>query len=162
MIDPLTRILNRRAILEAADQALQRRQTSLAPLAILLLDVDDFRTVNAGYGHLGGDAVLSQLGGLLARTVRPWGQVGRFGGDLFLVLAPGADARRAGVLGERLRSAVAVAPFACRSSPVPITITVGVGIAVADAGVPADFEQLRRAASAALDEAKRRKRGLME
>jgi diguanylate cyclase (GGDEF)-like protein len=149
MTDPLTGLPSRGTIVQLVEQELRRRTTSPGPLAIVLLDVNDFREVNKEHGIPGGDEVLRQLGSLLISTVRPGKHVGRFGGDLFLVLAPETDSQQAELLGEQIRFAVGGAAFSVRGSE--IKITVRLGIAVADAGRNPDFEEMRNEAAVAMD-----------
>lgn len=156
MIDSLTGLPDRRASIGLVERELHRRIPSSFPLAIILLDVNDFRGVNDRLGHLGGDEVLRQFGQSLAVAVRPRNYVGRFGGDLFMVVAPETDSSEAEVLGEEIRSAVEGASYAFEGSQIKLQIRLG--IAVAEAGENPTFEELNEEASEAMDEEGRRQR----
>jgi len=150
LTDPLTGLFNRQATNEHVRQELQHRGATLSPVTLILLDVNNFREINRLYLYPAGDQVLVALSRLLVATVRPADHVGRYGGDLFLILAPETGAEQARVLGEQVRSAVAGATFVYKEQPIKITVRLGIG--VAEAGVPADFEQLLGIAHRALHE----------
>jgi diguanylate cyclase (GGDEF)-like protein len=148
--DTLTGLLDRGAICRLVEQELQLRRADpwpLTPLAVMQLDVDRFnRSVNHEYGHLAGDQVLAQLGSLLKATVRPGDSVGRYGGDLFLILAPRTGPQQAQALAERVRRAVEESTFYyensfCEKNPESVRwkeemkITVRIGIGVIEAGL---------------------------
>ncbi len=104
--DALTGLANRRSIMQALDEELERHQRSGEPFSCTLLDVDHFKLVNDTYGHLVGDAVLRQIALQLKVTLRTYDRVGRYGGEEFLCLLPGADLATARVAAERLREAI--------------------------------------------------------
>ena len=88
IIDPLTLILNKRALLEEIDSYYSSRQED-DPCAICVIDVDNFKSVNDNLGHNNGDVLLSHIGALLKRNFRSSDIIGRFGGDEFVVFMPG-------------------------------------------------------------------------
>jgi diguanylate cyclase (GGDEF)-like protein len=104
--DPLTGCLNRRAFFERLALAWEDAHVNRLQLAVLALDVDQFKTVNDRFGHPAGDRVIKQVGDTLMRTLRGTDIVGRYGGDEFLVAMPGCDADTALALAEKLRRAV--------------------------------------------------------
>jgi diguanylate cyclase (GGDEF)-like protein len=104
--DPLTGLLNRRGILAALDAALARA-TPLAPLSVLLVDLNGFKAVNDRHGHAVGDRLLAALAELLATNARAGDPVGRLGGDEFLVVLPHADGGHAGAVVRQLAAALA-------------------------------------------------------
>ena len=122
--DSLTGLFNRGAI--EAELHRHWRDAGANPLALMLIDVDHFKRVNDMHGHAAGDRVLAQVAqriGALAGAAAP---VGRYGGEEFLVLMPGAG-RAAGLhLAECLRAAVAAEPIALRGEALPITLSIGV------------------------------------
>ena len=143
-IDTVTGIGNRRALDEAILSLAGTR------LAAVLLDLDHFKTYNDRNGHLAGDEALARVGAILRQAIRREDQVFRYGGEEFLILAPGADAQSAAALAERVRLAVQDDATAG-----PWHLTVSAGVAVADrfsAGSPLG---LLRRADAALYQAKR-------
>ncbi|MGY1683050.1 diguanylate cyclase [Geodermatophilus sp. SYSU D01176] len=134
--DGLTGALNHRAFHERL-RTEAARATADRPLSLLLVDVDEFKTVNDTLGHLAGDAVLRLVGETLARSE---GVAGRVGGDEFALLLPGTDLSEAALLAERLVTHVrtAAAPYAATVSvgAATVTWTDPVGLqAAADAAV---------------------------
>ena len=104
--DALTKIWNRRAILEILERELARCTREKQPLGIVMADVDHFKEVNDQYGHLAGDIVLQDVAHRMQNSVRPYDAVGRYGGEEFLLVLPGCD--RDAVFGkaERIRSSL--------------------------------------------------------
>jgi diguanylate cyclase (GGDEF)-like protein len=156
LTDPLTGLFNRRAMDQAAVAELRRRIRYPAPAALGLIDVDNFKDVNSRFLLPGGDEVLVGLSKALARSVRVVDTVGRVGGEEFMVVAPETGRSGAAVLGERIRVAVEESTFTYRETPIKVTVSIGFG--VAETGVPVEYDALKHAAAAALQEAKRRGR----
>ena len=129
--DLLTGTLNRRAIGNALSQALSRFHRSRDGLVIGICDIDHFKDVNDTYGHLVGDEVLCGFVRLLQQHLRDYDQLGRFGGEEFLVIAPGI-AGDGGNLFERLRRTVENSPIPTRAGNIAITISVGVKTVLED------------------------------
>lgn len=105
--DSLTRLLNRRALLDRLSGEVERAKRFKSQLSLLMVDLDHFKTVNDRYGHLAGDEVLRQVGDLLARVVRTIDVVARYGGEEFVVALPETSSEGAVVFAERLRERVA-------------------------------------------------------
>ncbi len=152
LTDPLTGLLNLRAINDMGRKELKRHARYPSTLAMGLIDVDHFKNVNTRYLHPGGDAVLVALAKILVNTVRTVDAVSRVGGEEFLIIAPETSVEGAQVLAERLRVAVEESPIAYNDQLIRITISGG--FAVAEAGVVVDYEQMKYVAAAALSEAK--------
>lgn len=106
MTDELTGLLNRRAITERAELEWKRAQQDHTPLSLVLLDVDHLKEINDTHGHLAGDEALRTLGNLLKTSMRRNDWAGRWGGDEFLLLLPGADKNTARQVAERLRERI--------------------------------------------------------
>jgi diguanylate cyclase (GGDEF)-like protein len=102
MTDPLTGLLNRRAISERATMEWQRAQREGRPLSVVLMDVDRLKQINDTYGHLAGDEALKTLGDLLKTSMRRYDWAGRWGGDEFMLLLPGAELEAAREVAGRL------------------------------------------------------------
>ncbi len=153
LTDPLTGLPNRRAMDRLAERELRRRDRYPSPLAVGLIDVDHFKRINNDYLLPGGDKVLVDLAKCLQSSLRrDVDLLGRIGGEEFLVIAPETDMEGAPPLGERIRTTVESTPFHYKEYV--IAVTVSIGFAVAEAGVAADYEQMKHKAAAALAEAK--------
>jgi diguanylate cyclase (GGDEF)-like protein len=147
-LDPLTGVANRRAFDATLRRELERRSASRGrrdgdgePLALLIVDLDDFKAINDDHGHSAGDAVLRQTAGRVSTVLRSTDLLARIGGDEFAVIAPGARGEGAERLAEAVRGAIAVGEG---SSAVPDPrASVGLATFPEDG---ADFETLMRAA----------------
>lgn len=104
--DPLTGVANRRRLYERIEQAFAASPPPAAPLSLIVLDLDHFKRVNDEHGHNAGDAVLVSVAQLLTRTVRGSDQVGRWGGEEFLIVLPETDAALAVAVAGRLHAAL--------------------------------------------------------
>jgi two-component system cell cycle response regulator len=126
MRDGLTGVYNRKALDErlASELAFAVRHATL--LSIVLLDVDDFKAVNDGFGHLAGDAVIREVGARLMKAVRTEDVVGRYGGEEFLVVARDISLERAAQLAERLRGTLSTDPVLFESQRVAVSASFGV------------------------------------
>lgn len=133
--DPLTGTSNRRhldKVLAAACHAAQRHGD---PVAVLIIDIDNFKQVNDIHGHLCGDDVLKIVTRRLASTMRTDDTLGRWGGEEFLVVLPRTDQASAVTLAERLRCFVADEPVPVGDADA-LMITVSIGVASAAHPVP--------------------------
>jgi diguanylate cyclase (GGDEF)-like protein len=150
LVDGLTGLANRRAASDAVHAEAVRAERLETPLSVVLADLDGFKDVNDEHGHAVGDAVLRVFAEVLRETLRESDLAGRWGGEEFLLLLPGADEEGAAQLAERVRVELAE-----RSIPgVPgLSVTASFGVAQY-AGEP-NTEQLVAAADAALYRAKR-------
>lgn len=126
MHDGLTGLLNRRAILEALGRELDRAKRQAAPIAVVMVDLDHFKHVNDTFGHLVGDEVLRETARRLREAVRSYDHVGRYGGEEFLIVAPGYENAQAMDLGERIRRAFAEHPMRTAAADLPATLSLGV------------------------------------
>jgi two-component system cell cycle response regulator len=152
--DPLTQLLNRRALTERITAEMERALRYDASLALLLLDLDHFKAVNDTYGHLVGDDVLRDVAALLTRTLRASDLAARYGGEEFLVLLPETDEAGAEAFAERIREAIEAFPFGARSGQPPLRLTASVGVAAFPAARIESVEDLVARADAALYRAK--------
>jgi diguanylate cyclase (GGDEF)-like protein len=101
--DLLTMLPNRSAIATALEQEISRCRRDQRTVGIILLDIDHFKKINDGYGHFAGDAVLREAAARLRANMRTYDQVGRYGGEEFLVVLPNCDLDQASHQAERLR-----------------------------------------------------------
>jgi two-component system cell cycle response regulator len=148
--DSLTGILNRRSILERLAEELSRAMRQGGSLTVGMCDVDHFKAVNDTYGHQAGDDVLRGFTASVQAHLRKYDSVGRYGGEEFLVVAPGV--RDAGDVGLFERLCDRISREALPTARGPISITVSIGVASADRGSTVDT--LLAAADAAMYRAK--------
>ncbi len=158
--DGLTGLLNRRALQDRARADLAKARRRRSPFALAMIDVDHFKAINDTYGHALGDQVLRHVAQVLTAAVRASDDVGRWGGEEFLVLLAEADAREAVAAADRLREQVERAAFQGDDLTAPVTVTVSIGVVIVEAdGIEAArLDDLIRLADAALYRAKARGR----
>lgn len=101
--DLLTMLPNRSAIATALETELSRCHRDHRTVGVILLDIDHFKRINDTYGHFAGDAVLRETASRLRHNMRPYDQVGRYGGEEFLVVLPNCDLEQAANQAERMR-----------------------------------------------------------
>jgi diguanylate cyclase (GGDEF)-like protein len=129
-IDPVSGLFNRRYFHARLEEELERSVRQQTPVALLMIDMDDFKRINDQYGHPAGDAVIRQVSEIIRRSVRLFDICTRFGGEEFAVLMPAADPVNALRVAERIRQHIA------RHQPVgegleALKLTVSIGMAVA-------------------------------
>jgi diguanylate cyclase (GGDEF)-like protein len=157
--DPLTDLPNRTLFLDRLELALARLPRHRTSIAVLFVDLDDFKVVNDSLGHGAGDRLLVELGRRLRTAIRPADTIARFGGDEFVVLCEDInEARDAVVVGERIVAA-ASEPFLLQGREMFVSASVGVAIAIDGEATP---ETLLRDADAAMYRAKERGHGRVE
>lgn len=161
--DDLTGLSNRRAFNLRLDEEWRRGMETGSSLALVLLDVDLFKSYNDLYGHLGGDDCLRSVAGVLARAIEGRGIAGRpgvaarYGGEEFAVILPGEDLNSAQELAEGIRQRVFAQGVVHAGSPEGVQ-TVSLGIAAVVPGKGDSITELVRRADQALYEAKRKGR----
>ncbi|WP_437975349.1 diguanylate cyclase [Sorangium sp. So ce295] len=155
-MDGLTGLLNKRAMLEVADQKITAARRFSRRLSVLVTDIDHFKKVNDTYGHDVGDVIIKGLGEVLRRAKRTTDAVARFGGEEFVVICEETDARGAMLLAERVREELGRTTFHAAGSngPVQCQVTCSIGIATyPEAG--STWEELFKAADESLYVSKR-------
>jgi diguanylate cyclase (GGDEF)-like protein len=147
VIDPLTGMLNRNALRVRVDELRDQARIVQQPIGLIVADLDRFKAVNDTHGHAMGDAVLRDVPYSLRKRLRAFDLAYRLGGEEFLVLLPGADARQAAALAEDLRVTI----LAARHGDLLVTMSFGVS-----ASPPSSFayEHVFEAADQALYAAK--------
>lgn len=142
-MDGLTQLRNRRAFDEALVEEIARARRFGRPCTVCLMDADKFKSINDQFGHLAGDAVLRQLGGILRNNIRKNDVAGRLGGEEFGLLLPEVDRQGGMVVAEKLRRLVEAHRFEFDRTVIPVTVSIGVAELQADEREPSEL--IRRA-----------------
>lgn len=124
--DSLTGVLNRRAVLETLQSELVRAIRQHFSLGVILADLDHFKSINDTHGHAAGDAVLCEAARRMVSALRPYDRLGRYGGEEFLIVAPGCGPDDVIGVGERLRLALLEEPVQTRSGTIELSASFGV------------------------------------
>jgi diguanylate cyclase (GGDEF)-like protein len=148
VLDPLTGLLNRKALAGRFVEIAQQAALTGQPICLIAMDLDHFKRVNDEHGHARGDAVLKDAAYLLRKSLRSFELIYRLGGEEFLIVLPGVPISEGRSIAERVRTGIEDA----RPGGLPVTVSLGVAAAV---GADVAFEPLFRAADEALYEAKR-------
>lgn len=151
--DALTRLMNRRALLERLSVEVDRARRFKSQLSLLMLDLDYFKSINDQHGHLVGDDILRQLGTLLAGTIRTIDVVARYGGEEFVLILPETAIDGAEVFAERLRERISDHQFEI-AGDANFHLTCSVGVATFPSTRVASTEDLFARADEALYRAK--------
>ena len=156
--DGLTSLWNRKAIMDILERELFRAERDRQAVGLIMIDVDHFKKINDSRGHATGDAVLRIIASGIAAMVRPYDSVGRYGGEEFLIVAPGCGGVETWELAERVRAHIAGCSINVGGSTVKVTLSLG----VATGGNLTDVEKLLHAADASLYQAKNAGRNRVE
>ena len=152
-VDELTGLANHRWFVETVDAEIARARRQRTSVGLLLLDIDDFKAINDGHGHLGGDLVLRELGRLLLGRCRTTDLAARYGGEELAVVLPDTAMEGAEDLAQDLRRAIGALDVRAQGGR-SIRLTASVGVASFPESAPGR-EALIEAADRALYEAKR-------
>ena len=153
-LDPLTGLANRHHLREELERHLQDCRERRAPLSVLMADLDHFKLINDGHGHLVGDECLRWASRCMSTSLRDYDAVvARFGGEEFVAVLPDADSHLAHRAAEALRACLQAQPLRCGDQDVPISISVGVHTVAP--GEHTDPENALQRADEALYRAKR-------
>jgi diguanylate cyclase (GGDEF)-like protein len=150
VIDPLTGMLNRKALATRVSELEQQSLVSGEPVGVVVGDLDHFKQVNDLCGHATGDAVLKEVAYEIRRELRAFDLAYRLGGEEFLVVVPGADVEQAEQLAERLRDALGARTYSGNQR-----LTMSFGVSASSRGMRFQYETVFAEADAALFEAKR-------
>ncbi|MGH2594655.1 MAG: putative bifunctional diguanylate cyclase/phosphodiesterase [Actinomycetota bacterium] len=158
--DPITHLANRALFRDRVLHAIERQERDKKPIAVLFMDIDDFKTVNDSLGHAAGDGLLKEVGDRLKKALRSADTAARLGGDEFaILLEDGGEGIRAAEVAERIMQMLED-PFALEGKEVFIRASVGIAVAdgTGDGGENA-AETLMRNADVAMYMAKERGKG---
>ena len=139
-LDALTNLLNRHGI----ERFVENLQITRVPASVIIIDVDHFKRVNDQRGHYGGDRVLRTMGDILRTHTRNTDGLGRWGGEEFVLVCPGASLSKAADLAEKLRHRIMETNF-IPEDPMPITASFGVSTSNADQSFDDAFRQADQA-----------------
>lgn len=160
-IDPLTGLHNRRYAMHALNQIVQQSARSGHSFAVMLADLDHFKSINDGHGHSGGDYVLTETAVRMQNVIGSQGLTARIGGEEFMIAIPRISRAKAVKLAEELCDSICATPFRLpgETTPIPVTISVGLRMSVppqrSAAGSFDPVENLIRSADDALYAAKK-------
>lgn len=138
--DKLTGIYNRNYLTTVLEDEIQRSQRGKSPLALMMIDLDDFKPINDTYSHGFGDKILSFLGGMLQSTIRKCDRPFRYGGEEFVVVLPDTDTTIALAVAERIRETFGKEPFAVEENDEirkTVYLTLSIGLATYGPGMSA-------------------------
>lgn len=155
--DPLSGLLNRRGVFEAAAVLMNANKARMQPVSVLAFDLDRFKSINDNFGHATGDMVLRLFAEVARKTMRAGDLIGRLGGEEFVAIIPGTLAEAA-IAAERVRTAFAEETHAPGGCGIPATVSVGVACGSANAAL----DLLIARADAALYRAKANGRNCIE
>jgi len=150
--DALTGLANRHAMLDTFPSAIEHCIEKQKPVAMMMIDINNFKQFNDLFGHIAGDRALAAVSKILSSQLRPRDLLARYGGDEFVVLLPGTNQEQALAVGERVR--VAVSGTTGDSSDSLIRIPVRISMGVAELAAQGTLDSLTRDADAALYRAK--------
>jgi two-component system cell cycle response regulator len=150
MYDSLTGVINRGAFIDLFHKEVARAERYETPLAVIMADFDDFRGLVDRYGQPSGEIVLVEAAHRLRTSLRVSDSIGRYGGEIFAIVAPGCTANAAAILAERFRLVISSKPIALENERVTVTMSFGVA-ATADMH---EASGLLRTADEALNRAK--------
>ncbi len=151
--DPLTGILNRGALNDALENSLEEAANGEKPIAVLFLDIDNFKSLNDTFGHQAGDEVLRGVAATLQDQVKHAAVVGRYGGEEFLLVVSGLTESAAEEFAASVVAAVRGRSYACLGISEPVTCSLGAVWGVPQSGMA--IEQLVQTADELMYEAKR-------
>ncbi len=150
--DGLSGLWNRSAIMDILRRELSRSLRTGEPTGVILADLDRFKSVNDSFGHEAGDFVLREVAGRIQSSIRPYDSAGRYGGEEFIVIAPGCGLNQIERLAERLRENISREPV--DYAEIKLEISASLGVSSTDNRITLDMDSLIRDADKALYRAK--------
>ncbi len=130
--DALTGLYNRRYMESHLATLAEQASVRAKPLALMMIDIDYFKSINDGYGHDAGDDVLREFAVRIRKSIRGIDLACRYGGEEFVVVMPETDLGVAGMVAERIRRAIASNPFSVNSGKDRLDVTISIGLATLD------------------------------
>ena len=136
--DYLTKVFNRRGFFQTALPLAYMAQREKKNIAVMMIDVDKFKTINDNYGHQTGDEVLSFIASTIVRYIRRSDIVGRYGGEEFVVFLPDADTKHLCNVAEKVRRGIELD----NRRPFPVTVSIGVASRMLEDNIDNEFHEL--------------------
>jgi diguanylate cyclase (GGDEF)-like protein len=133
--DPVTNLINRRMMMNRIEDEKVKVDRGGKPFTVVMVDIDNFKSINDAYGHDGGDFVLVQLAERIKLSLRKTDLVSRWGGDEFLFLLPETRLNEGAKVAEKVRDRIIKTPFVYRERDIQVTLTFGVSQCSMDVGV---------------------------
>jgi two-component system cell cycle response regulator len=124
--DDLTGLYNRKSIVARSNYELDRARRYKHPLSIIILDLDQFKSINAEYGYQGGDNVLKAVADICTGSLRSIDLLGRFGGEEFLICLPETETQGAILTAERIRTNIEAMEIPYEGHKIRITVSIGI------------------------------------
>ncbi len=154
LTDSLTGLYNRRYFEVHLQKLLQKNQQTKKAMAVLMMDIDHFKSINDTHGHGVGDEILKIFGNRVKDSLRSFDLVARLGGEEFVVILPDVSTDMAYFIAERLRRAISDEPFACSAAGGKVSVTASIGAMIVDADTTLGMEEILKHADDALYDAK--------
>jgi diguanylate cyclase (GGDEF)-like protein len=151
-VDVLTGLATRRATMERFETEIERAVRTHDPIAVIMIDLDEFKLVNDLHGHAAGDTVLKEMTKRIGDTLRPYDVFGRIGGEELLIVAPDTGLEEAVAIAERARAAAMSSPVYAAGIDIPLTVSAGVTLV--DPSEPESLDHALARADEALYDAK--------
>ena len=152
--DSLTELLNRRGLYECVEAEIARAKREQYPISFVMIDLDHFKKTNDEHGHLVGDEALCLVADILSKEKRIYDAAGRWGGEEFLIVLPGATVEEAQGVAERMRYAISNARLEIKDNKPPVTIHASFGVACGHPNLNISLDELVGMADQALYQAK--------
>ncbi|PZQ47423.1 MAG: PleD family two-component system response regulator [Micavibrio aeruginosavorus] len=154
LTDSLTGLYNRRYFDVHLQKLLEKNKASNKSMAVLMMDIDHFKSINDTHGHGVGDEILKIFAHRIQDSLRSFDLVARLGGEEFVVILPDVSNEMAYFIGERLRRAIADEPFACSAEGGKVKVTTSIGGIIIPGGTTMAMEEILKHADDALYDAK--------
>ena len=157
-VDPLTRLFNRRAMMERFEHEVARCHRSHIPFTVIAIDLDRFKAINDTRGHEAGDSILIEIGVRMKSMLRSQDSIARWGGEEFVILLPETELCSGRLVAEKIRVRIANAPFYINGDAMQVTASFG----VAEFGPESEINQVLKVADELAYAAKKNGRNRVE
>jgi diguanylate cyclase (GGDEF)-like protein len=135
-LDGLTRIYNKKFVMDKLKYEIDRAMRYQRPLSLIMIDIDHFKKINDTYGHVAGDFVLKETSALYMQYLRKADILGRYGGEEFIIILPECHIQQAIQTAEKIRSKIAESVFRYETTDIKVTVSLGISANAHDAADP--------------------------